>query len=557
MAPAESSKLDSELAFVEGDTWPGIPSIQFIPPPSSPIQSARISFRDSFISTQTLEKLTSPEDILLVSKEDWIIKVPPKALRLQAGSYVWQLETVDEDDKVVTYMQGNISVLPDIVPLGEKDFQYFKLLLGHEVCGYPNSTPVYVYIATTTATPLVVGDFVYADQVLSIPLEVPQFSLGITQYTVFDGAIQSISVCGSAFSVFTDCNATSSITLYLLGSSFPPSNPAHLVFSDAYGTLFTGTALSNGVFYTFLQGQVVSSSPCPIELLTVRSDCTVFATYFQIYTSPALLLGQEVKDSGMNPYDGSFVYNFIEYVADNGILVSSSSCPPLPPIYSFNVYDGCGSPTVVTIYSLQPDPSVIGAVIYANESLSLYYSDSWFSTGSIRCLTDTFGVVIVSENCPASFTISDYCYLGGVTSNVYAAFGSSLSLGTVLYADEFFTLPFDNQVFYQNGYQYTTDSSSVIVSVDPCPPVQLFSYTYCPNYSPPPPSITLYANNYNLSPTSPPWQYIPFGTLICEDSSMTIPYVGMYGGGAAFNFLGISYSTDANGLVNSAVNSCY
>lgn len=555
MAPAESSKLDSELAFVEGDTWPGIPSIQFIPPPSAPIQSARMSFRDSYTSTQTVEEISTPSDILVVNSQDWVLRIPPRQLSLQAGSYVWQLETVDTDGKVVSYMQGGIKVLPDIVPAGEKNYVYYKLLNAYAVCGSPSSTPIEVYVSATTTTPLTVGDFVYADEFLSVELSVPEFFLGVTKYEVALGQIISISLCGSSFMAPDSCESSSVIQLFSSSQSFPPL-PGDTIFSDQYGTLFTGTFVAEGSIYSVVAGLIQGANICPLEQITASDSCDPIPLYFLLFTSPALVVGQEVKDAGMNPYSGTFVYAGVQYTCSSGVLLSSTPCPVLPPPTEYQVYSGCANATLLSIYTIQQDPTSLGSIIYANAQLNQYYY-GWFSIAGQRYFADSQGVVIDAEPCTAFFVGSNYCYQGGQSLTLFATTGSSLTLGTALYTDEFLNYGFVNGYFVQNGYEYSTDSSGVIVSISPCQPVTINAYTYCPNFNPPPPSITLFANNYDTNPTNPVWQYIPLGTLICEDYAMTIPYVGLYGVGASFNSTGITYLTDSNGLVVAAYNNCY
>ena len=124
MTPATSAALDANLAFVQGDTWGGIPTITFTPAPNYALSLVRMHFRDSFVSTTTRAKISSEDDIVgqpgtkqinISDPSNWIIIIPPQPLGLKAGSYVWQLEFVDDQDQIQTYMQGNIQVFADIV----------------------------------------------------------------------------------------------------------------------------------------------------------------------------------------------------------------------------------------------------------------------------------------------------------------------------------------------------------------------------------------------------------------------------------------------------------
>lgn len=124
MTPAQSAQLDSNLAFVQGDTWGGIPSATFTPAPNYALSLVRMHFRDSFVSTVTRARLSSDEEIPdppgtnqieITNASDWIFMIPPQKLGLKAGKYVWQIEFVDVEGNIQTYMQGNIEVFADIV----------------------------------------------------------------------------------------------------------------------------------------------------------------------------------------------------------------------------------------------------------------------------------------------------------------------------------------------------------------------------------------------------------------------------------------------------------
>jgi hypothetical protein len=117
MIPGTSTTLNSQLAFVEGDTWGGIPSIIITPTPGPDVASARMHFRESWVSPRVLVRLDSANasEITIVSASDWEFTVPIQPLPLKAGNYVWQFETTDANGRVQTYLQGEIQVLSDIV----------------------------------------------------------------------------------------------------------------------------------------------------------------------------------------------------------------------------------------------------------------------------------------------------------------------------------------------------------------------------------------------------------------------------------------------------------
>jgi hypothetical protein len=117
MTPGTSTTLDAQIAFVEGDTWGGIPSITVTPTPGPDVASARMHFRESWISPRVLVRLDSSnaDEITITSAANWTFEVPVQSLSLKAGNYVWQFETTDTDDRIQTYLQGEIQVLSDIV----------------------------------------------------------------------------------------------------------------------------------------------------------------------------------------------------------------------------------------------------------------------------------------------------------------------------------------------------------------------------------------------------------------------------------------------------------
>ena len=125
MIPAESQQLNDSLAFVAGDTWQGIPSFTFTPSPSVPLAFVRMNFRDTLISTRTVESLVPtkpiPESpsltqIVILSSNNWSFYIPPQKMPcLKAGIYAWQIETTDAIGNVQTYCQGTIKVYSDIV----------------------------------------------------------------------------------------------------------------------------------------------------------------------------------------------------------------------------------------------------------------------------------------------------------------------------------------------------------------------------------------------------------------------------------------------------------
>jgi len=117
MLPGQSTTLNNQLAFVQGDTWGGIPLITFTPAPNYLVVSARMQFRESKVAVLPSATLTTEPNggIEINDADDWIFTVPVQNLPLTAGTYDWQFQTTDSQGSVQTYMQGTIQVYLDIV----------------------------------------------------------------------------------------------------------------------------------------------------------------------------------------------------------------------------------------------------------------------------------------------------------------------------------------------------------------------------------------------------------------------------------------------------------
>lgn len=116
MLPGQSTTLDNQLAFVQGDTWGGIPSIIFTPAPNYLVVSARMQFRESKVAVLPSATLSTTDgSILIVNASTWSFRVPVQNLDLTAGTYDWQFQTTDSQGNVQTYMQGTLQVYLDIV----------------------------------------------------------------------------------------------------------------------------------------------------------------------------------------------------------------------------------------------------------------------------------------------------------------------------------------------------------------------------------------------------------------------------------------------------------
>ena len=116
MVPGQSDTLDAQLAFVQGDTWGGIPSITFDPAPNYNVASARMQFRASKVSPLPSATLSTTDGTIVINNAvTWNFTVPVQNLALTAGTYNWQFQTTDSQGSIQTYMQGTIEVLLDVV----------------------------------------------------------------------------------------------------------------------------------------------------------------------------------------------------------------------------------------------------------------------------------------------------------------------------------------------------------------------------------------------------------------------------------------------------------
>jgi hypothetical protein len=116
MLPGQSTTLNNQLAFVQGDTWGGIPSIIFTPNPTYLVVSARMQFRESKVAVLPSATLSTEDGSIIINNAaDWEFTIPVQNLPLTAGIYDWQFQTTDSQGNVQTYMQGTLQVYLDVV----------------------------------------------------------------------------------------------------------------------------------------------------------------------------------------------------------------------------------------------------------------------------------------------------------------------------------------------------------------------------------------------------------------------------------------------------------
>jgi hypothetical protein len=112
MIPGTSAQLDANLAFVQGDTWGGIPSITVTPAPAYTADAAIFAIKKTPADIQPVKQLSSDDgQILITDNTNWIFSIPAQELDLTAGDYVWQFRITDSNGGIQTYLQGSFAVL--------------------------------------------------------------------------------------------------------------------------------------------------------------------------------------------------------------------------------------------------------------------------------------------------------------------------------------------------------------------------------------------------------------------------------------------------------------
>lgn len=115
MIPATNAAFDATLAFVEGNTWGGIPGISVLvptAPPAAAVASAQIQFSLPGQVNHLLALTTAGANIIITSAANWTFVVPAQTLNLAAGTYSWVFQTVDINGVILDYARGFIQVLP-------------------------------------------------------------------------------------------------------------------------------------------------------------------------------------------------------------------------------------------------------------------------------------------------------------------------------------------------------------------------------------------------------------------------------------------------------------
>lgn len=115
MVPAQNAAFDATLAFVEGNTWGGIPGISILTPTSPPaaaVSSAVMQFSELGQVNHLIALTTAGANIVITSAANWTFVVPSQTLNLSSGTYKWVFQTVDINGVILDYAMGSIQVLP-------------------------------------------------------------------------------------------------------------------------------------------------------------------------------------------------------------------------------------------------------------------------------------------------------------------------------------------------------------------------------------------------------------------------------------------------------------
>jgi len=102
-----------------GDTWAGVIQIRVEidgSAPSAALSRVALQIRNLPSSESALVSLTSSAGggISISNSATWTFSVPPRILALQAGAYVYDIETEDANGKIQTFLKGSILVNTEV-----------------------------------------------------------------------------------------------------------------------------------------------------------------------------------------------------------------------------------------------------------------------------------------------------------------------------------------------------------------------------------------------------------------------------------------------------------
>lgn len=102
---------------VSGDTWRGIYSLTISVnsvPPEASLSEVRIQFRKSYLGSVVLELASGTDAITILSAANWEIRINKQIISLPPDKYVYDIQTVDADGQIKTYVKGSWEILEDI-----------------------------------------------------------------------------------------------------------------------------------------------------------------------------------------------------------------------------------------------------------------------------------------------------------------------------------------------------------------------------------------------------------------------------------------------------------
>lgn len=115
MLPGRNPAFDATLAFVEGNTWGGIPAISILvanAPPAAAVSSVVMQFWAPGQTGHLIALTSAGANIVITSAANWTFVVSAQTLNLAAGTYNWAIQFTDINNVIEDYMAGTIEVQP-------------------------------------------------------------------------------------------------------------------------------------------------------------------------------------------------------------------------------------------------------------------------------------------------------------------------------------------------------------------------------------------------------------------------------------------------------------
>lgn len=115
MLPGTSKALDSRLAFLEGDWFPGLVFNIRVngEPPDSDAASCSFVVRRNEFAEDILKELTNGSGITITSANLWTFTIAEQVFTgFKAGEYFWSFQATRADGAIRTYLNGKLIVGP-------------------------------------------------------------------------------------------------------------------------------------------------------------------------------------------------------------------------------------------------------------------------------------------------------------------------------------------------------------------------------------------------------------------------------------------------------------